>query len=211
MIKAVIFDMDGVLIAAKEWHYEALNKALALFGYTISRSDHLTTYDGLPTWRKLELLSLEHGLPVELHQFINDMKQAYTMEMVHTLCKPRFVHEYALSTLKANGYALALASNSIKQTIDTMIGHAALTDYFDLMLSADDVSKPKPHPEIYLTAIQQLGLLPSEVLIVEDNDNGIKAATASGAHVMQVETTDEVNLANIMTHVRAADERELSA
>lgn len=54
MIKAVLFDMDGVLIDAKDWHYEALNKALGLFGLGISRYDHLHTFDGLPTNVKLE-------------------------------------------------------------------------------------------------------------------------------------------------------------
>ena len=61
-IKAVLFDMDGVLIDAKEWHYEALNRALALFGMPISRFEHLTTFDGLPTRKKLEMLSLELSL-----------------------------------------------------------------------------------------------------------------------------------------------------
>lgn len=205
MIQTVIFDMDGVLIAAKEWHYEALNKALSLFGFNISRIEHLTTYDGLPTWRKLELLSMEQGLPTELHDFINEMKQVYTMEMVHTLCKPRFVHEYALSKLKADGYKLGLASNSIRNTIDTMIGHAALSQYFDAVLSADDVTSPKPDPEIYVTAMARLGASPATTLIVEDNENGIKAATASGAHVMRVADTAEVNYANIIKHVNAAN------
>ena len=59
MIKAIIFDMDGVLIDAKEWHYEALNRALDLLGMEISRHDHLVTYDGLPTRKKLEMLSME--------------------------------------------------------------------------------------------------------------------------------------------------------
>ena len=57
-IKAILFDMDGVLIEAKEWHYEALNRALKLFGMPVSRFDHLTTFDGLPTMKKLELLSI---------------------------------------------------------------------------------------------------------------------------------------------------------
>ncbi|WP_244574490.1 HAD hydrolase-like protein [Cohaesibacter sp. ES.047] len=74
-IKAIIFDMDGVLIEAKDWHYEALNRALLLFGYEISRFDHLTTYDGLPTRKKLEMLSAERNLPRSLHSFINEMKQ----------------------------------------------------------------------------------------------------------------------------------------
>ena len=96
MIKAVIFDMDGVLIEAKDWHYEALNKSLNLFGYNISRFVHLTTFDGLPTKDKLNILTTEYNLPVELHSFINEMKQHYTMEIVHTKCKPLFIHEYAL-------------------------------------------------------------------------------------------------------------------
>jgi len=60
-IKAVIFDMDGVLIEAKDWHYEALNRALKVFGYAISRYDHLVTYDGLPTVMKLDMLTKEKG------------------------------------------------------------------------------------------------------------------------------------------------------
>jgi phosphoglycolate phosphatase-like HAD superfamily hydrolase len=125
-IEVVIFDMDGVLIEAKDWHYESLNKALNLFGFNISRHEHLTSYDGLPTRRKLEMLSLESGLPKELHGFINEMKQTYTMDMLHSLCRPRFVHEYALSQLKSAGYKLAVASNSIRNTIDVMMDKARL-------------------------------------------------------------------------------------
>ena len=201
MIKAIVFDMDGVLIEAKDWHYEALNKALKLFGYEISRVDHLATYDGLPTSKKLQMLSIERGLPVELHKFINEMKQQYTMEIVQTQCKPRFIHEYALSKLKSEGYKLGVASNSIRSTIDVMMQKSCLHGYFDVMLSADDVTNPKPNPEIYETAIQRLGLDPCEVLIVEDNENGIKAARGSGAHVLVVEQVDDVNYKNILTKI----------
>ncbi|WP_410211949.1 HAD family hydrolase [Aquirhabdus sp.] len=200
-IKAVIFDMDGVLIEAKDWHYEALNRALQLFGYEISRYDHLTTYDGLPTSKKLEILSLESGLPRKLHRFINEMKQDYTMEIVYAQCKPRFVHEYALSTLKSTGYKLAVASNSIRHTVEVMMEKARLDGYLDQMVAASDVSRPKPDPEIYLTTIAKLGLTPEECLIVEDNENGIKAANASGAHVLVVQDVDDVNLTNIQTRI----------
>ena len=84
-IKAILFDMDGVLIEAKEWHFEALNRALDLFGMAISRVDHLSTFDGLPTRKKLELLSVDRGLPSELHEFINELKQKYTMELIAAL------------------------------------------------------------------------------------------------------------------------------
>lgn len=205
MIKGIVFDMDGVLIEAKDWHYDALNKALKLFGFEISRFDHLTTYDGLPTRRKLEMLSIERGLPVELHSFINEMKQAYTMEIVHTQCKPRFVHEYALSKLKAMDYKLGLASNSIKTTIEVMMQKAKLAQYLDVQLSAEDVTKGKPDPEIYITAMERLGVKPSECLIVEDNENGILAARSSGAHVLVVKEVDDVNIENIMNRIQKID------
>lgn len=201
-IKAVIFDMDGVLIEAKDWHYEALNKALGLFGYEISRYEHLTSYDGLPTKTKLKRLTMEKGLPEYLHSFINEMKQQYTMNMIHAYCRPRFNHEYALSRLKAEGYKLAVGSNSIRNTIDVMMEKANLQQYLDFTLSNQDVSQPKPNPEIYLKAIQRLGFKPEECLIVEDNENGIRAALASGAHLLAVKSVDEVNYENITNRIK---------
>lgn len=206
-IKAVIFDMDGVLIEAKDWHYEALNKALGLFGMEISRYDHLVTYDGLPTKKKLEMLSTERGLPVELHEFINEMKQQYTMEIVYAQCKPRFYHEYALSRLRQAGYKLAVASNSIRKTVQIMMEQSALLDYLDFYLSNQDVTVGKPDPEIYTKAIQKLGLTPQECLIVEDNEKGIQAAKASGSWVMEVDAVEEVNYQNIMNHIMRIEGR----
>ncbi|TCW78828.1 HAD family hydrolase [Burkholderia sp. SRS-46] len=206
MIKAVIFDMDGVLIEAKEWHYEALNRALQLFGYEINRIDHLTTYDGLPTKRKLEMLSLQTDLPQALHSFVNEMKQQYTTEIVHALCKPRFVHEFALSKLKAQGCKLAVASNSIRHTVELMMDKAGLTKYLDVMLSNEDVVNAKPNPEIYLKAMQALGCHPTECVIVEDNENGVKAARASGAHVLVVKDVHDTNYANIVDAIDKAQE-----
>ena len=149
MIKGVIFDMDGVLIEAKDWHYKALNRALEIFGYSISRYDHLVTYDGLPTATKLEMLTRENNLPEKLHGFINDLKQKYTMEIVHVNCKPRFCHEYVLSRLKLDGYKVGCASNSIKDSIHIMLTKSHLYKYMDIIFSAQDVKNPKPSPDIY--------------------------------------------------------------
>jgi beta-phosphoglucomutase len=206
-IKAVIFDMDGVLIDAKEWHYEALNRALGLFSYSISRYDHLVTFDGLPTRKKLEMLSMERGLPRQLHGFLNDLKQRYTMQLIHAHCKPEFQKEYALARLKEQGFKLAVASNSIRNTVEVMMDKAALTPYFDVMMSNQDVSRGKPDPEIYLKTMALLGVPAASCLIVEDNENGIKAATAAGAQVMVVKGVDEVVYDRIAQHVRAADRR----
>ena len=210
-IKGIIFDMDGVLIDAKEWHYEALNQALELFGYKISRYDHLVTFDGLPTRKKLEMLSAEKGLPAGLHEFINKMKQKYTMEYVYMKCKPMFNHQYALSRLKSEGYKLALASNSVRITIDMMMEKADLAQYLDFTLSNQDVVKAKPDPEIYNKAIARLGFKPEECLILEDNQNGIEAALASGAHLLKIGTVHDVTYTNIRNRINEIENDLASA
>jgi beta-phosphoglucomutase len=211
-IKAVVFDMDGVLIDAREWHYEALNRALALLGYEITRYEHLTTYDGLPTRAKLRMLSVERGLPEELHAFLNSLKQQYTLELVATSCKPVFHHQYALSQLKASGYLLGVASNSVRRTVEEMMERSDLMGYLDVMFSNEDVSRPKPDPEMYVAAMERLGVRPEQTVIVEDNENGVKAARASGANVLVVGGPEDVTLDAIKSRIALAQtERKVAA
>jgi HAD superfamily hydrolase (TIGR01509 family) len=166
-IRAVIFDMDGVLIDAREWHYEALNRALGLLGYEITRYEHLSTFDGLPTRHKLQMLTVERGLPAELHSFLNSLKQQYTLEYVATRCKPVFQHQYALARLKERGLRLGVASNSVRRTIDEMMQRADLLRYLDVIVSNEDVARGKPDPEIYARAMADLGVGPHETLVVD--------------------------------------------
>jgi beta-phosphoglucomutase len=201
MIKAIIFDMDGVLIEAKDWHYEALNKALDFFGTKISRYDHLVTFDGLPTRKKLEMMTKVENLPVGLHKLINDLKQRFTTEIVYSKCRPVFYHQYALSKLKEDGYKIAVCSNSIRRTVEIMMERADLLQYLDFYLSNQDVVEGKPNPEMYTKAINRLGLQPKECLILEDNENGIKAAIASKAHLLQVGSVTDVTYNNIKDRI----------
>jgi len=205
-IKAILFDMDGVLIEARDWHYEALNRALDCFGMAIQRDEHLAVYDGLPTRRKLELLSASRGLPRPLHKFLNDLKQRYTMEIAYSRCRPVFQHQYALSRLHHDGYRMCVCSNSIRATVDLLMKLSALDGYLEFQLSNEDVSKPKPDPEMYSTAIEKFGLSPGECLIVEDNEHGIKAARASGAHVMMVSGPLDVSYARIHHAIEQAEQ-----
>jgi HAD superfamily hydrolase (TIGR01509 family) len=204
-VQAILFDMDGVLIDARDWHYEALNRALGLFGMEIGPDEHRAVYDGLPTRRKLEMLSGARGLPVKLHEFLNRLKQSYTTEMIYARCRPVFQHQYALSRLRQEGYHLAVCSNSIRETVRLMMERAALAPHLDFFLSNEDVTKAKPDPEIYTKAIEKLGLPPSACLIVEDNDHGIRAARASGAHVMVVGSPTDVTLPRIKAAIAEAE------
>ena len=205
-IKAVLFDMDGVLIDAREWHYDALNQALRLFGVSISQEEHLSTFDGLPTREKLRLLSEEQVLPIQIHDFINEMKQVFTMRLVQEKCSPVFVHEYALSRLKESGFKIAVCSNSVRASVEMMLEKSNLYGYTDLVLSNEDVANSKPAPDIYRKAMECLELQPDECLVVEDNKNGIEAAKAAGCHLLVVQGTSETNIANIMQRIGEIDQ-----
>lgn len=204
-IKAIIFDMDGVLIDAKEWHYAALNRALDYFGMGLSRLEHVTTYDGFPTRKKLEMLSIEKNLPRELHDFICRLKQQYTIDEITLKCKPQFIHQYALARLKKEGYRLAVCSNSVRETIDLMLRKADLMPHLEFFLSNEDVEHHKPHPEMYQKAIARFGLSPLECLVVEDNPQGIKAAQESGAHLLEVKDPKDVHYENIIERIKEVE------
>jgi HAD superfamily hydrolase (TIGR01509 family) len=86
-----------------------------------------------------------------------------------------------------------------------MMERSQLMEYLDFFLSNQDVTQPKPHPEIYTKAIERLGLTPEECLIIEDNENGIKAAIASGAHLLKVASVEEVNYQNIAAKIQSLE------
>lgn len=206
-IKAILFDMDGVLVDATEWHYEALNRALALFGFTISRYDHLSTYNGLPTKKKLEMLSIEKGLPAALHGLINRLKQVYTREEILSKCSPVFEKEYMISRLRRDGFRMAVCSNSIRDTTEQMIRRGGLLEYFEFLVSNEDIKKPKPDPEMYQHAMARMGVSPGEVVIVEDAPHGIEAARRAGAHVCEVGDFNEVTYWRVKAFVEETEAR----
>ena len=156
-IRAILFDLDGVLVDATEWHYEALNRALALFGYTISRYEHLTTYNGLPTRKKLEMLSVEKNLPRGLHSMISQIKQKYTREEILQKCTPAFEKELMIRQLKRDGYKLAVCSNAVRESVERMLLASGLLEQFDFLVSNEDVSHPKPDPEMYCSPVKRSG------------------------------------------------------
>lgn len=194
MIKAIVFDLDGVLIDATDWHYGALNDALKLFGYELGLEEHLTTYNGLPTHEKLKLISERKGLPAGLHEIIRIMKRKFTDEKVRQLCNPSHEKQIMLKSLKKKGYKLVCASNAQKYSVMNMLRHAGIEHFFDLIIGNDEGFKPKPEPDIYLAAFKKLKIKPNEAVIIEDATHGIEAAKRSGGKVIAVRGYEDVNL-----------------
>lgn len=199
MIKAIIFDLDGVLIELKSAHYECLNKALEQIDpkYQITLDDHYKIYDGLPTKEKLKILTRDKGLSKKSYDKINQLKQQFTIDYIldNISRNPSMIQ--MMKRLKENGYIIAIASNSIKNTIFSVAVMQGYIGYVDLVMSNQDINFSKPNPEIYLTTISKLGLKPENCIIIEDSPFGIEAAKNSGANVMKVKNPSEVTYENI--------------
>ncbi len=191
-IDVILFDMDGVLIDARELHYEALNDALVLFGLKIGHDEHQTSFDGLSTRQKLSKLSQDDRLPLRLHFLINALKQKFTLEKIPKFALPVFHHRYLLGRLLLDGYRLGVCSNSVRKSVNLMLESAKIDSYFELTLSNEDVRLPKPNPDIYLEAARRMKVQPERCLVVEDNPIGIKAASDAGMHFIKVADPSEV-------------------
>ena len=202
MIKLIIFDLDGVLVEAKNIHFNALNKALGE-KYSISWDEHLSIYDGLKTNQKLEMLHERKGLPKDQFKKIWEDKQKYTLEELSNL-KPNIELQKSLDILVNSGFKLAVCSNSIRKTILTVLSKFDIIDRFDLILSNEDVNNSKPHPEIYWRAMSLLNMLPEETLIIEDSPYGLLAASRSTANVYRVNSPkdlENMNFFNILDKI----------
>lgn len=190
MIKAVLFDLDGVLIDAKNIHYEALNRALGE-KYAITEKEHLSIFDGKKTKEKLELLTSLKGLPRELHDEVHQTKQKETSELVAELeAIPEITALF--EALKTEGYQLGVCTNSIRNTVEIALKAIDLSEYCSIIVSNEDVLNSKPHPEMYWKAMSFLGVQPEETLIIEDSPTGLLAAHRSGAHYMRVKDPYDV-------------------
>lgn len=195
----VIFDLDGVLVDARELHYEALNRALATVDekYVVQRQEHLSTYDGLPTSKKLNMLTKNKGLPKELHNTVWQRKQ----EMTYKIISEEMVYDDrmrgVLKQLRDDGYRICCASNSIRESVKMMLLKKGLLEYVEFIYSNQDVKSPKPSPEVYLKCMIKAGIGPKYTLIVEDSHIGRKAALSSGASLCAVRNPDDVTYQKI--------------
>lgn len=209
MIKAVLFDLDGVLVDSREMHYLALNKALEYIDpkFIIKREEHLSTFDGLPTTRKLNKLTETKGLPKDLYNEVWKLKQKFTVEAINEqysiderLCG-------ILKNLKEKGIKMCVCSNSIRETTKMILLRKGLVEYIEFFITNEDVKNPKPNPEMYLRAMIRLGLSPKECVIVEDSHIGRKAAMLSGANLCAVINPNDVELSKIEHIIQKANDK----
>lgn len=204
MIKLVIFDLDGVLVDAREIHYLALNEALESIDnkFVISREEHLSTYDGLPTSKKLKMLTEKKGLLVDKYNEIWAKKQEMTINIINNNMSPDVRMIDILKRLKTNGLKICVASNSIRESLKMMLLKKGLLEYIDFYYSNQDVKNPKPNTEIYLKCMIKAEVDPKETIIVEDSHIGRAGAINSGAYLCAVKNTNDVTYEKINEQVK---------
>jgi HAD superfamily hydrolase (TIGR01509 family) len=196
MIKAILFDLDGVLVDACDWHYLALNRALEeVAGSSISREDHVTTYNGLPTKVKLEMLGLDEEQSKEVWQ----LKQDYTLETIQENSRVQMEKIKLFMSLQFDNVTSVCVTNSIRETTTVMLEQTGQLESIEFIVANEDVENNKPHPDCYNFAVKKLDIDPSECIIVEDSPTGLAAAKASvvpNSNIWKVENSTEVTHEN---------------
>lgn len=193
MNKLIIFDLDGVLIDSKEIHFNALNLALDEFGsdLIITRDEQDNIFEGLTTKAKLNILTKIKDLPESLHEDIWRLKQEYSATMFTSVSPDKELINL-FKFIRSNGIKVAVASNSIRKTLDGCLNSLGLIELIDYSLSNEDVSLPKPSPEIYNKVISYFETNTDNTVIFEDSPIGLVAAQASGARVEQVRDRSDI-------------------
>lgn len=193
--KLVIFDLDGVLVDACDWHRKALNLALEEISSTfIEKEEHYSTFNGIPTKKKLEILIQQGRVKETDKQKIFDAKQRNTIETIKEFASLRFEKIELINRLKSEGLKVACFTNSIRETAYMMLEKTGILESFDLILTNQDVDTPKPSPEGYIKTMEFFNCKPENTVIIEDSPKGIEAARASNAKVVIVKNPDSVNI-----------------
>ena len=174
MKKAVIFDMDGLMIDSERATYEEYCRKLEQLGYSFDE----VTYRGCLGKNKKGICQ------VFFDKFGDDFPMVEVWDDVHNWLDERLVKEVPikdglldlLKYLKENNYKTIVATSSARARVDVILKSAKIDQYFDDTICGDEVAHGKPHPEIFLTACQKLGVEPSEAVVLEDSESGILAA-----------------------------------
>lgn len=193
MNKLIIFDLDGVLIESRDLHYYALNSALNKINpmFVISKDEHLSLYDGLNTTRKLEILAERKNLDKSLFDQVWRDKQSATFDLIKKFPKNEtFIKMF--QHLKNQNIKIAVASNSIRETLKLALLSIGVLEFVDFYVSNEDVKRTKPFPEMYWKCMVALNALPKNTVIIEDSHIGRQGAIDSGAHLVAIKNSADL-------------------
>ena len=207
MLKAVIFDFDGVITDSEILHLRAFNRSLVPFGIEITTKDYYQNYLGFSDFDCYKALIEQGLLNIDEQQIVDIIKQKSRIFEELTKTEGRTidgVHEF-LEMLEENKIPMAICSGSLLVEIELMLDEAKLRHYFTTIVSAEQVKKGKPHPEGFLLSLRKLNevchepIAAVECIVIEDSQWGLKAGKAAGMHTIAVTNSydaDQLTLAD---------------
>ncbi len=178
MIKAVIFDLDGVIVESENAHIEAEKQVLLKHNLVIS-AEELHRYTGTTAKAMFTELIAKYKLATTFEE-INHQKEKILLKLLEQDAKPTRGILSLIRELKRRGIRLAIGSSSTRKLIDYVLTKLNITSLFDCVLAAEDVEHSKPNPEIFLRAATKLGVSPDLCLVIEDAKLGVEAAKSAG-------------------------------
>jgi beta-phosphoglucomutase len=199
VIKAVIFDLDGVIVDTAHYHYVAWQKLAKELGITFTEKEN-EKLKGVSRMRSLEII-LELGgisLSDEKKEELATKKNSWFVDYIEAI-KPEEIFKgvkQMLNSLRENGYKVALASSS--KNAETVLRLLEIKGFFDAVVDGTMIIKSKPDPEIFLLAASKVGVYPNECIVFEDAEAGVEAAIAAGMKCVGVGSADQLSKANFI-------------
>jgi beta-phosphoglucomutase-like phosphatase (HAD superfamily)/dTDP-glucose pyrophosphorylase len=200
--KLFVFDLDGVLVDSKEIHYLSLNQALEQVDpkYIINEEDQRTTFEGLTTNQKLRILTDTRGLPEHYYDQIWKSKQEKSISFFNMLKKDEELIKI-FTEIKNNNIKLAVASNSIKKTLEACLTSLGVLSLVDFYISNEDGISPKPSPDMYNVCMNKLGASKNTTTVFEDSYTGRTAAILSGARLVTIKNRSDLTVTKIQNEI----------
>ncbi len=186
-LKAFIFDMDGVIVDSEPLHEESFLKVFQNLGYSNKHGIHFPDFYGTSDRTVWEAFIDKHHPKIHINKLML-LRERHLIELLRDK-KPIFNGVLPLIQSLSAYYPIGLASGSIHRIIDEVLKMDNLQQYFRCIISSEDVSMPKPSPEIFLLAAKKLSTEAKYCCVIEDTINGVKAAKAAGMKVIAITNT----------------------
>lgn len=178
-MKAVIFDMDGVLIDSQQYHYKADINTMKDYG-VFEEKQFYEAFAGTTTYDRMNMLKDMFSLTADVYEMTAKREQ-----MIIDIMRNEEVYAIKgipelLSSIKSKDMKIAVASSSSYELINMILYKIGIAEYFDSITSGVDVKRGKPSPDVFLLSSQRIGVSPKNCVVVEDSENGIKASISAG-------------------------------
>jgi HAD superfamily hydrolase (TIGR01509 family) len=206
-IRAIVFDLDGVLVDTETVNLRSAVDAFAAFGHELDPADR-SSITGWHPDDYVPRIAARVGLDAAVLPRLREFQHARYLELWPVEARIRPGAPEILDDLSASGYRLGLATSAGKVHVARCFERFGIGVHFASILTRDDVSRRKPDPEIYLRSAERLGVRPTAMLVVEDSEPGVRAAVAAGARCVALLTphTPPERLAAVAATVRSLRE-----